>query len=646
MPNVTSFRDFAEQVRATADIAEVVGQYVELKRAGANLKACCPFHQEKTPSFNVHPGKQIFKCFGCGKAGDVITFVREIERVEFREALEILAQKYGLEVPRFQAQNRDEEEVRWRQTLGEVLEHAARYYQQKLAHPDQGAFARRYLTERGVSGEMVQVFGLGLATEDWEGLARHLRAKGYSNRALVEAGVAHEKKAGEGVYDYLRERLVFPIVNARGHVIAFGGRIFEGDGPKYLNTPETAFFHKGKELYGLFQAREAMTRANRPAVLVEGYMDVIACHQAGEKSAVASMGTSLTPDQARLIRRHSAEAVFLYDADEAGIKAILRGIEVLVGANLQVRVGNMPEGEDPDSVVRKNGPEALRRVIEEAVPFFDFLIAYAKTRFDLSVPEERVRAVELFESALFAIAEPMVFEGYVTKLAVELGHDERMLRSYLQKRGKRFSRRETVSAGAFPHRRQADAEEASCGAGILPADYGATPDGAPEEAALLGAGPPPRAEMGLFRILMDHADARVAARKRLRTEWIAHPLVRYWAQVLLDLEDTVSDAWPALMLRCQDAAQKSFLESAIFHEAEPLDENYLAVMEHLLSRLESDYWRAENSRLNLLVNELYRDGNREGLSKIVDAQYHNLRLRLQGRHRATKENPCARVKHG
>jgi DNA primase len=643
MSSLSSLRAFADQVRAAADIVEVVGQYAELKRAGANMKACCPFHQEKTPSFNVHPGKQIFKCFGCGKGGDVISFVREIERVDFREALEILARKYGLEVPKFQARDKDDEELRWRQTLGEVLEHAAAYYKARLAHPDQGAFARRYLTERGLQREIIETFGLGVASSEGEALARHLTAKGYSQKTLVEAGVAANRKSGEGIYDYLRDRLIFPILDARGKVIAFGGRIFEGDGPKYLNTPETPLFQKGRELYGLSHARDAMTRLGAPAVLVEGYMDVIACHQAGVKSAVASMGTSLTPDQARLIRRYAPEAVFLYDADEAGIKATLRGVEILVAANLAVRIGRMPAGEDPDSLAKKGGPEALQKVVADAVPFFDFLVAQARQRFDLSSPEESVRALSLFEPVLSVIAEPLVYEGYVAKLATELGHQEDKLRAYLEKHRKPLPRHEAGgergdqgSARAPRHR---EAEEAD---GFYPESP--QPSTGDEE-ALLGAGPPSRREMGLLHILMDHADARVLARDRLKPEWLTHPLVRYWAQAILNLEETGGDVWQSLVALCQSPAHEAFLHSAAFSADEPVEEDYLSVADHLMDLLEAEHRRTENSRLHREIHELYRSGRKEDLDKAIELQSRNFQERTRERHRATKENPCVQVKH-
>lgn len=652
MSNTAStYRDFGQQVLAAADIVEVVGQYVELRRAGANLKGLCPFHQEKTPSFNVHPAKQIFKCFGCGKGGDAITFVREIERADYREALLILARKYGLEVPSFEAHGPSEEQVRWRQTLGETMEHAARYYQGLLAHPKLGAATRAYLERRGLRPETIARFGLGLVGEEWDGLAKYLEGQGYSQRAMIETGLARERKSGPGVYDYLRNRLIFPIANARGSVIAFGGRIFEGDEPKYLNTAETTLFQKGRELYGLYQARDTLTRQSKPAVLVEGYMDVIACHQAGLTSAVASMGTSLTSDQARLIRRYSDEAVFLYDADEAGIKAILRGLEILVAAGLKVRVGRMLPGEDPDSLARERGPEALARVIDEAAPFFDFMLDEARKRYDLESPESSVHALEIFEPVLSAIDERLVYDAYVQKLAIALGHSESALRQFL---AAHRSRR----PAAAPPRAAKPLEAPANGAGppiVAPPDFDepalydedgvAIADDAigmpiaktSKQEPLVGVAAPTRREKGLLRILIDHGDARVVARERLDPAWIANPLVRYWVERLLALDPAIAEAWPELMrLSGEEREHREFLEAIVFSTDEPLGSDYMTVLEQMIALIGSDHHLARNRRLNLRIAQAAAAKNEKEIEALSAEQMRNLGYRIEQRREAAR----------
>ncbi len=651
----SSYREFADRVRATADIVEVVGQYVELRRAGANLKACCPFHQEKTPSFHVHAAKQIFKCFGCGKSGDVIGFIREIERVDFTEALRILAAKYHLEVPKFRTiTSADEEQLRWRQTLGEILETAAHYYESRLHHPEWGTEIREYLRERGLSDPIIKAFHLGASSTGWEDLAAHLRGKGYSERGLVEVSLVRERDGG-GVYDYLRDRLIFPIQNARGATIAFGGRVLPGrEGPKYLNTSETVLFHKGRELYGLYQAREALTRLGQPAVLVEGYMDVIACHQAGVTSAVASMGTALTPEQAKLIRRYTPRTVFLYDADEAGIKAILRGLEALLSAGLTVSVGLMPAGEDPDSYARQNGAEALRQVVETAIPFFDFLLAQARQRYNLDAPEESVHALELFQPVLAAIQEPMIHDGYVRKLAVALGHEESTLRRYLAQ----HARRAPVVTPHPEPKPLPTAPMAEDGPPELapPADlddfdapdmgtFDAELVAEPQTAVPLGAVEPTQREKGLLRILIEHNDARVLARQQLDPHWIENALVRYWVERLLETDNQGGDIWPVLMQLCQGAPQhEEFLQSVIFATEGHVGPDYLAVMEHLVALIESDYCLAENKRLTRKIAQLSAAGDRQAILELCERQQHNLRQR-QARRKQAQESPALQVRH-
>jgi DNA primase len=687
MNNASTYREFADRVRAAADIEEVVGQYVELKRAGSRLKGCCPFHQEKTPSFFIHPTNQIFKCFGCGKGGDVISFVREIERVDFREALEILGQKYHVEIPRFSARGENDEHLKFRRILQDTLRVSAEFYARRLKDPEQGAFARRYLTERGVKPEMIEGFQLGVAGEAWDDLERHLRQKGFSEKAMIESGVCMARKSGQGVYDYMRERLVFPILNRQGTPVGFGGRIFSGDGPKYLNSKDTELFQKGRELYGLCQARDAMTRGKQAAVLVEGYMDVIGCHQAGVTTAVASLGTALTPDQARLIHRFNRHVVFLYDADEAGVNAILRGLEILLAAGLEVRVGRMPAGEDPDSLAQKHGPEALRLVIETAVPFFDFLIEQSRRKFDMDAPESRFAALKLFEPALLSISEPLVFTGYLSKLSSELGHDESLLVEHFAKLRRQMKSREgarsensirvadstpraATSDNPGPPRRRAvsnddgwspapppdldemeDENSAWREAGLEPPV--ATPSSVSANAAAesgMGelarlAGPANRRDKGLLQILLSHADARVLARDRLRWEWFEHPLIRYWTRRVLESESGWSELYHNLPDTEEGREHQRFLQELVCQEDEPVADNYLLVAESMIDLVEAEFHLAENRRLNQRIQESLRKGDKAAVRELVERQKKNANERFVKRNRATKENPCAQVRN-
>ena len=405
-------------------------------------------------------------------------------------------------------------------------------------------------------------------------------------------------------------------------MIALAGRVLEGEGPKYLNTAETELFHKGRELYGLDFARDTMTRQGQQAVLVEGYMDVIASHQAGVTGAVASMGTSLTPEQARLIRRHTKDVVFLYDADEAGIKAIMRGLEVLLTADLSVRVAVLAEGEDPDSYARKFGADALQKEIAEAVPFFEFLMDQARKRFDLDSPEGKVHALTIFEPVLAAIDQELVYDGYVARLATSMGHEEKALRRYLKK-----SIRPSVHHGGEASGQKNDSEAST----------------AMTQAVIAAGGPPPMREMGLLQILLEHADARRLARERFSPLWVTHPMVRYWANEILQKDDEVEDLWTALVNQCGSPEHENFLQSALFSVNEPL-EDYIAVFEHLAGILSSEYLRSLNRKLNERITALKSSADTSVMAPVIEEQMKHFRSRTEERQRAG-ESSCVQVKH-
>ena len=668
---------FKNRVLAAADIVDVVEHYVELKKAGRAFVGLCPFHDDSRPSMRVNPDMQIFKCFACGKGGDAISFVREFERVGFMEALEVLAKRYHIEIPELRSAPRDDAAIKHQKAMHEAMDLSVRFYAKRLAHPDHGRFAREYLERRGVSQEMVERFQLGVAPDDWSALSDALKKKGYSDAVLVDAGISRKKRSGDGLIDYLRGRLIFPIHNQRGDVVALSGRVFDKSEPKYINSPDTPLFQKGLELYALNLAREDMNRKGLPAVLAEGYTDVIACHQAGVRTAVASMGTALTPDQARAIKRYTSEAVFLYDADEAGLKAILRGLEILLATGLKVRVGTMPEGEDPDSLAKNHGPEVLVKVIEEAAPFFDFLLARARRQIDPALPESRVEAIEMFRPALAALSEPMVRDGYVARLAEELEHDEGQLRRYLKEHAPRRRPQRSAPArkpAATPAPPQAHPAEMPTSSDDYASDgpqgeydeEGNFIEYSPEDAAvatpsrreestrqeenpeegLVSAGPAPLRERVLLRILIEHADARVALRNALDPHWITHPLVRYYAKALLALDPSVVNGWQYLMAQNPPEAQRDFLERLVADEMEPIDENYLAAAELQVSILKSDYHQAHGRRLSRQLRQVganWQDG--EG-RRLIEELVLTSHARLTERERALSENPCVQIRHG
>ena len=361
--------DFLQELAERNPIEEVVGEYVALtKRSGQNFFGLCPFHSEKTPSFSVSPSKQIYHCFGCGKGGSVINFIMEIERLSFPEAVEFLARRAGMAVPE---QGRDPNRGR-RERLLELNREAARWFYSQLSTPE-GAAAVEYMRRRQISPRMARSFGLGFAPDGWSGLTDAMKQKGYTERELAEAGLAKNGRRG-GVYDAFRNRLMFPVIDVRGNVVAFSGRIL-GDGePKYLNSPDTPVFSKSHNLFGLNLAKKSKAGY---ILLVEGNIDVVSLHQAGFDSAVASLGTSLTGEQARLLSRFTKRVVICYDADAAGRKAAQRAIPMLEKLELAVRVVTVPEGKDPDEFIKARGPEAFRALIADSENGVEFRLQRA-----------------------------------------------------------------------------------------------------------------------------------------------------------------------------------------------------------------------------------------------------------------------------
>ena len=366
-----------DRIKQATDIVEVVGDFVSLKKKGANYSACCPFHNEKTPSFNVNPVRQIYKCFGCGAAGDSIKFVMDVDGIGYGEALRYLANKYGIEVE--EEEVTDEEALRQnaRESLYIVLNYAKNFYQQQLQSDEGQSVGLSYFRERGFSNAIQKKFELGYSLDAWDAFSKEALQKGHSAELLEKAGLLIQREGGKTGgsspngsspgYDRFRGRVIFPIHNVAGKVIAFGARILKTDKnqPKYLNSPETEVYHKSDILYGIFQAKNAI-RQQELCYLVEGYTDVVSLHQAGIENVVASSGTSLTIEQIRLIGRFTPNITILYDGDVAGIKAALRGLDLVLEEGLNVSIVLFPDGDDPDSYVRKVGAEAFKEYLRKA----------------------------------------------------------------------------------------------------------------------------------------------------------------------------------------------------------------------------------------------------------------------------------------
>ena len=409
------------EVRSRADIVEVVADVVVLKRSGRNFTGLCPFHNERSPSFNVNPERQIYRCFGCGEGGDVFSFVMKAQHQTFPEALKTLADRYGVQLPDRRPDSDERQHVR------EANELAAEYYTWLLEHPEHGAEGRAYLEGRGVGAAVRKKFRLGLAPNAWDGLHKHLSERKVPHEVQVAGALARPRQSGNGFYDYFRNRVMFPILNEAGHVVGFGARaIAAGDEPKYLNSPETVLYRKGNLLYGLGEAREAIKARDR-ALLMEGYMDVITAHAHGFEEAVGVLGTALTPAQARVLLRYtpSRNVVLAFDADRAGQQAAERGIgtlsEVAQGVGLNVTVLAVPAGKDPDAYLRAEGAPAFAELVANAPNLFEFLLERAAAAQDLATLEGRARAVTACVPVLRQIENYVMQEYYVNWISAKLG---------------------------------------------------------------------------------------------------------------------------------------------------------------------------------------------------------------------------------
>jgi DNA primase len=414
-------QSFIDELLTRTDIVEVIDERVPLKKAGREYKACCPFHTEKTPSFTVSQTKQFYHCFGCGEHGTVISFLMDYEHMEFVEAIEELARRAGLEVPREARTHKDK--VPAARAYYELLEQVSAYYREQLRSHPQAGRAIDYLKNRGLSGEVAARFKIGFAPPGWENLVAALHADDATRKALLELGLTIQRDDGKGAYDRFRERIQFPIHDRSGRTIGFGGRVLDSSTPKYLNSPESPVFHKGRELYGLFEARKAVRNLER-ILVVEGYMDVVAMAQFDINYVVATLGTATTPEHLERLFRTVPEVVFCFDGDRAGREAAWRALEntlPVLRDGREARFLFLPDGEDPDSLVRKIGREAFEARITDAVHLSDFFFERLSAQIDLESIDGRARLVDLARPLLAKLPDSMFHQLMVERLA-ELAH--------------------------------------------------------------------------------------------------------------------------------------------------------------------------------------------------------------------------------
>jgi DNA primase len=423
-----------EQIKQAADIVEVVGDYVSLKQKGANHWACCPFHGEKSPSFSVSAAKGLYKCFGCGKGGDATSFIMEIEGVSYPEALKVLAKKYGIEILEKEYTSEQQEAQNQRESLYVILDYAKNFYHNYLNNSEEGqSIGLSYFKERGFNQATIETFQLGMSSKEWDNFSKKAEADNFQLALLESSGLSIVKRDEANpelvkVYDRFRERVIFPIHNVTGRVVAFGGRILvvSKNQPKYVNSPETEVYHKSDHLYGIYQAKNAI-RTKDLVYLCEGYTDVISLHQAGIHNVVASSGTSLTKEQIQLIKRFTQNITVLYDGDSAGIKAALRGMDMILEAGLNVKLCTFPDGEDPDSYVKRIGSEQFTEYIRGNAKDFISFKAELSLKEAGDDPVLKAAIIKDMVESISKIPDAIKKQAFIQKTASLMGISESLL---------------------------------------------------------------------------------------------------------------------------------------------------------------------------------------------------------------------------
>ena len=415
--------DIKNRIRDRVDIADVVGHHVSLRRAGQNLVGLCPFHQEKSPSFSVSSSKQMFYCFGCKAGGDVFAFLTKITGATFPEVLRELGDKVGIAVEESPADRRQRGLTH---RIEEINQAALTWFQSNLRDPRIGATAREYLTSRGIRDSTMEAFQIGVSSQEWDGLFKFLSQKGFSPSDLIPAGLISPRHSGNGYYDKFHARVMFTITDLRKRVVGFGGRVLGEGMPKYLNSPDTPLFKKGQTLFAFDQAREAIVRT-KTVIVVEGYFDAIALHQAGLTHTVATLGTALTPDHVQALRRFADRVVLLFDPDAAGVRAALRGLDLFVNSGLGVKVVTLPAGEDPDTFVRKEGIGAFAQLESAAPSLLDYALNHTVEQADAGSLESRIRSVDEVLRILHKSEHPIERQERIRVVAERLGIGESRL---------------------------------------------------------------------------------------------------------------------------------------------------------------------------------------------------------------------------
>ncbi|MFZ0827668.1 MAG: DNA primase [Verrucomicrobiia bacterium] len=524
-----------ERIRAASDIVDIIGSYLPLKKAGANFVALCPFHKEKSPSFNVNPHRQIFHCFGCHKGGDVFTFVKEYENIGFMDAVRRLAERAKIPIE-FDQTPGEQQSRHLKDQLLEIHEHITQRWQSALLNEAGGQLARDYLAQRGVSAEAIKLFRLGAAPELWDDTVNWAKSRGYDLAVVEKAGLILHKEGGDHYYDRFRGRLIFPICDEQGRVIGFSGRVLSGDEKtaKYVNSPETPIFTKSRVFFGLDKSKRALLDAGF-VVVCEGQLDLIACFMGGVQNVVAPQGTAFTADHARIIKRYVDEVVLCFDSDEAGQNAAVRSLDHLLESGLAVRVAVMPAPHDPDSFIKANGGEAFRQLVENAEGFFDYLLNRLCKVDDANTDKGRNAILRGMAEAVHKTGNVVLIDKYAQKTALQLGVSPEAVRA-------EFSKFKAQGSGF----RAQDPEP-----------------GEPPLEAEAEMPRPSDKEFWLLKLLLQHDDLVGWVALHLDVNWISHPLARQIVEKRLAA--LTNESWKnlaAFLDQCETSEMRSLVTEA------------------------------------------------------------------------------------
>lgn len=623
---MSTLKDVVQQIKERADLVEMVGRVVQLKKAGASYKARCPFHNEKTPSFSVYPAKHVFHCFGCGAGGSAIDWVMRTERLEFLEAARKLANELGIPWPEMKPEDRraQDEEQQLAASILEANSEALAWYRGNLLE-NENPLANAFLAERGLTDEMVEVFQLGTGIDAWDGLKRHLTKLGFSEDLLVRADLCVRSETGR-VYDRFRNRFMFPIFDPNGKVVGFGGRqlVKDPNSGKYINSSETALYKKSQVLYGLNLAMKEIERAGY-AILCEGYMDVIMAHAHGHRQAVAPLGTALTPSQSRLLKRYAHKMFFLFDGDEPGQVSMLKKGDPLLEASLDVRVISLPPADDPDTFLRREGGQALFGLMEDAIEYFDFALRRHEKDLNLTTLAGQAELAERLAPTIMALKNDVMRESAIGRLLRKLGGLPREALTRLLNNAEQ---------------RKANAESSV----VLPAAPTNRDEGRAPRASTGGPRYDPL-ETHLLKMMLESPQALGYLRARLRPEWVTDSHLEGWISYI-----AFNDGYAMSLVHEAEASgelpgEREVIPAMLAIEL-PDSARDEDAAQFLLYRLQERHQQALTADLLRMIEEgnLSEEVSRKLL--LAFHEQHRLRIQSASRHMRSRDSSFRKPKTG